>query len=366
MTELSTLPGGDRLIALAKAVDGRPQDIRNIVTDWREAADLTSEHAGKLGASVRGVDAAWQGRSADAFNTYMLGYGKAADGLHDLLDECALALSTVADALVDAKQEVDRLCLQAVTQADEYTAAYQKAHGGASPPPTDLGVSNLVEQNITSAKLEVEKVDAAMTAAQGLVVKLGEDYRSKPQTFAKIEAATTRDFVPRDKHTVDWRRTVGYKPGDGVNLASYRPSGNGSFGGFGPSGPPPAAGGGPAPTGQIKDWIEQALQILKGQGYDMSKMNASDIWMIIRHESGGNPHAINNWDSNAAAGTPSKGLMQTIDPTFSRWALAGHKDIWNPVDNIIAGVRYAVERYGSVSAVPGVVGMKTGSGYRGY
>jgi SLT domain proteins len=95
-------------------------------------------------------------------------------------------------------------------------------------------------------------------------------------------------------------------------------------------------------------------------------MNTADIWMIIKYESGGNPNAINRWDSNAAAGHPSKGLMQTIDPTFSRWALPGHTDIWNPVDNIIAGVRYAIGRYGSVSAVPGVVGMKDGTGYRGY
>jgi SLT domain-containing protein len=58
--------------------------------------------------------------------------------------------------------------------------------------------------------------------------------------------------------------------------------------------------------------------------------------------------------------------MQTIDPTFDRWKLPGHENIYNPVDNIIAGVRYAVERYGSVSNVPGVVGTKTGGGYQGY
>ncbi|GAA3674951.1 hypothetical protein GCM10022224_044100 [Nonomuraea antimicrobica] len=45
---------------------------------------------------------------------------------------------------------------------------------------------------------------------------------------------------------------------------------------------------------------------------------------------------------------------------------AGARDIYDPVDNIIAGVRYAVAGYGSVSNVPGVVGMKTGGGYQGY
>ncbi|MFC7589993.1 transglycosylase SLT domain-containing protein [Nonomuraea antimicrobica] len=88
--------------------------------------------------------------------------------------------------------------------------------------------------------------------------------------------------------------------------------------------------------------------------------------MIIQHESGGNPNAINLWDSNAEAGHPSKGLMQTIDPTFDAYSLSEYRDIYNPVHNIIAGVRYAIDVYGSVSSVPGVVGMKTGAGYSGY
>lgn len=36
---------------------------------------------------------------------------------------------------------------------------------------------------------------------------------------------------------------------------------------------------------------------------------------IIWRESNGNASAVNNWDSNAAAGTPSVGLMQIIEPT---------------------------------------------------
>jgi hypothetical protein len=152
--------------------------------------------------------------------------------------------------------------------------------------------------------------------------------------------------------------------------SSHAPGGGGGgsaggFGGYGSSGPPPS-GSGPAPQGQVADWIREAIEILKAQGYPVDKMNPNDIWMIIQHESGGDPNAINNWDSNAARGTPSKGLMQTIDPTFNAHALPGHTNIYNPVDNIIAGVRYAIDRYGSVSNVPGVVGVNTGSGYRGY
>ncbi len=133
-----------------------------------------------------------------------------------------------------------------------------------------------------------------------------------------------------------------------------------SASGFG-SGPPLAR-----PTGTEAQWINSALGVLAGHGYDVSHINPADIAAIIQHESGGNPNAINGWDSNAAAGHPSKGLMQTIDSTFYAHALPGHTNIWNPVDNIVAGVRYAIDRYGSVANVPGVVRLHEGRSYIGY
>jgi SLT domain-containing protein len=69
----------------------------------------------------------------------------------------------------------------------------------------------------------------------------------------------------------------------------------------------------------------------------------------MNQESGGNPRAINLWDSNAARGTPSIGLMQTIGPTFN--AYAGRfrsRGIYDPFANIYAGLNYAVQRYGSL------------------
>jgi len=88
---------------------------------------------------------------------------------------------------------------------------------------------------------------------------------------------------------------------------------------------------------------------------------------MIQHESGGNPNAINLWDSNAKKGIPSKGLMQTIDPTFNSYKLAGYNDIYNPVHNIIAGVRYSLRNYKSLSNVPGIRNLNSGrGGYVGY
>ncbi|MFC9897817.1 transglycosylase SLT domain-containing protein [Nocardia sp. NPDC127579] len=129
------------------------------------------------------------------------------------------------------------------------------------------------------------------------------------------------------------------------------------------------AGSGPPrsrPAGQQGQWIDEAMEVLRRNGYDTSRIDPADIAAIIQHESSGNPNAINLWDSNAAKGIPSKGLMQTIDPTFNAYSLPGHRDIWNPVDNIVAGVRYAIDRYGSVDNVPGLVQMRQGGAYQGY
>jgi uncharacterized protein YukE len=135
--------------------------------------------------------------------------------------------------------------------------------------------------------------------------------------------------------------------------------------------PPPApepvqAGDPPRGGNNVDSWIQQAVAILREHGYRPEQIDPEAIETIIRHESSGDPSAVNDWDSNAARGTPSMGLMQTIEPTFDRWHLPGHGQILDPVDNIVAGVRYAVARYGSVSLVPGVLSLAAGKAYRGY
>ncbi|MGW8365415.1 transglycosylase SLT domain-containing protein, partial [Streptomyces wedmorensis] len=74
----------------------------------------------------------------------------------------------------------------------------------------------------------------------------------------------------------------------------------------------------------------------------------------VMRESSGNPQAINLWDSNAAAGTPSKGLLQVIEPTFLAYHVPGTSmDLFDPVANITAACNYAADRYGSIDNVNG-------------
>lgn len=68
----------------------------------------------------------------------------------------------------------------------------------------------------------------------------------------------------------------------------------------------------------------------------ITDFNVDMIERIIANESGGNPRAINLNDSNAKAGTPSKGILQYIDPTFNNYAMTGHQNIYNPLDQLIA------------------------------
>jgi Transglycosylase SLT domain len=97
-----------------------------------------------------------------------------------------------------------------------------------------------------------------------------------------------------------------------------------------------------------------------------SRLSTNAAYIVVRHESGGNPHAYNGWDVNAAQGHPSEGIAQVIGPTFHSYKLHGYGDIWNPVDNMVAAFRYAISRYGSMNNIPGVVAVRQGGSYIGY
>ena len=115
-----------------------------------------------------------------------------------------------------------------------------------------------------------------------------------------------------------------------------------------------------APPGQVRDWIVQGLSIV-GQGGNQKWING--LYTIAMRESGGNPRAINLWDSNAAKGTPSKGLLQFIDPTFRAHALPPYLDIWNPIHQVVADWFYIRSRYGDISKVQQADPSQTPKGY---
>ncbi|MFD8597339.1 transglycosylase SLT domain-containing protein [Kitasatospora sp. NPDC059646] len=133
--------------------------------------------------------------------------------------------------------------------------------------------------------------------------------------------------------------------------------------------PAPAPAPAPAPepakptyANNLDGWIAEARDVLAAAGKPVPSAKAMRAAAIA--ESSGNPNAVNNWDSNAKKGTPSIGLTQMIEPTFRAYALPGHKDIRNPVDNLIASSRYCDARYGSMDNMAAARGY--GAYWRGY
>jgi hypothetical protein len=62
--------------------------------------------------------------------------------------------------------------------------------------------------------------------------------------------------------------------------------------------------GGDSAGGNVASWITQALGITGAPASWLGPLST-----LVQKESGGNPKAINLWDSNAKAGHPSKGLI---------------------------------------------------------
>lgn len=116
------------------------------------------------------------------------------------------------------------------------------------------------------------------------------------------------------------------------------------------------------PSAGVEQWRTLATRALQMTG-QYSEANLERLLYQMQTESGGNPNAINDWDINAINGTPSKGLMQVIDPTFRAYAMPGYdKNIYDPLSNMLASIRYAVSTYGSLAAAYRGVGYEDGIG----
>jgi len=137
-----------------------------------------------------------------------------------------------------------------------------------------------------------------------------------------------------------------------IAMSSAAVPANAFFGAFG------GGAGGPATAGgNLAAWIMAAIAIT---GND--PLIAAAVQRRIMFESGGNPNAINLWDSNAMAGDPSRGLMQTIGSTFNAYHQPGTSfNIFDPVANIAAALNYIRSRYGSIYMIdPPVQGYAAG------
>lgn len=111
----------------------------------------------------------------------------------------------------------------------------------------------------------------------------------------------------------------------------------------------------------VAQWGPTVARVLADLGLDQRYVYG--VLRQIRQESGGNPNAVNNNDSNWASGYASFGLLQTIAPTYQSFAPPGQRgnitwvtvngraqrfvpEMVVPYNNIYSGVNYAKTRYG--------------------
>lgn len=90
-------------------------------------------------------------------------------------------------------------------------------------------------------------------------------------------------------------------------------------------------------AGGAKAWIPNIKKAAKRMNVDLTSGGLQAILRRITQESNGSASIVNNWDSNAKAGMPSKGLLQYIQPTLNSWVPKGVKpDLGNGYTQLLA------------------------------
>lgn len=365
--------GGAVTTAVAKIKDADAAAVTTAAAKLSMAGTDLSTYSTEVAGAVTNLDAAWEGASADAFVAYMNKFKTAGTDIGTSLTDAAGALNNAATAISGAKSYISTRCDQALSEIRTWT----DNHPQASTDDFNSMTTRVCSEAARDIDTHLDGTEQTLAASLGTL----NSSKTPASKFSALAQPNTQPFVPQPGQPVTWTETPEptTSPSNATNNTQQTATnsggggsshggggsshGGGGGGGLGSSGGPPA--GGP-PPGNVQEWIKQAIEELRKQGINVSEADAQRIWQIIQHESGGNPHAQNNWDSNAAKGTPSKGLMQCIDPTFNSYKLPGHNDIWNPVDNICAGVNYAISRYGSLGNVPGIKATASGGSYVGY
>lgn len=379
--DVAALPGGagESLADSAKPVyTADPGAITAIATDLTTAATAAEGCNKAVGTAVTDLDS-WTGDTATAFKGYMAKFTGAGTAGQTAMTAAAAAVDDAAKALTDGKSSLEKLFEQVLT---DYKANL-RSYGTVAPHPTPAEAStaagDAVDDNSGAITAQINTVNAALGTAATAINKAASGFTPKFSSLSTpgespAQATTVSAAAPTKSQSAPAGSSGGSADGgsgsgggggggySGGGGSGGGGGGGGGAGGMGSSGSPPSS----PPPGNVQQWIQQAIQILEQNGVPASELNANDIWTIIQHESGGNPNAINLWDSNAQAGHPSKGLMQCIDSTFNSHSLPGHTNIYNPVDNVIAGVRYALSRYGSIGNVPGIKAVNAGGHYVGY
>ena len=368
-TDIAALPGGEQLAAFVRAVQGGGF-VDEAGAALTSTLSQSGEAAGAVQAAVARLEQSFTGAPATAFADLMAEFGQQSRVFQQSGTALAGSLASVGPAFGQLRLAVETIATNLLFQVGQVHIARAGVTAGM-----DADITALVSQATAAAEASVMQFELVLGQANGTITAelpaFGRTFSSLPVVgdstgfdvglhiqapmapLAEMHVPEQMAGSPPVELTTRTPLQDPNMPPIRVDVPSQPP----------PSQPPPAGAGS---SSGVDGWIDQATRILVANGVPAAQLDHQVLATIIAHESNGDPGAVNNWDSNAAAGTPSIGLMQTIGPTFQAYALPGHTDIYNPVDNIIAGTRYALARYGSLDNVPGILSVRSGQAYVGY
>lgn len=350
---IANIPGSEEIQRKAdKIFAGNVGSIESMRSSFQKAHQEATDSHNDLVTAIEAAKPNWSGTGADAFHSYMQKFTDASAAAKELLNRGIQGLNQAVQQLQKAQADVTNamndMAKDFHNQMAQAQSAYEAAHKtdpDAQPPDPDAIGRTVIAAHKGAIDQAVQEYDQAMDmVARDLNQALTA---SAAQRFTAISppghAGTSAQSAP-------------------VGHSGHHSGGGGVNAGALSAAVPPDV----QVSGDVDQWIQQAKELLAQQGIYLSDDDIKALKVIIQHESGGNPNAANGWDSNAAAGHPSIGLMQTIQPTFDANKVPGHGNIKDPVDNICAGVQYAIHRYGSLENVPGVKAVAHGRAYVGY
>ncbi|WP_218683939.1 peptidase M23 [Carnobacterium maltaromaticum] len=225
---------------------------------------------------------------------------------------------------------------------------------GAVLPGFDKGNSSLGDF-VGNAKDTVIDTAQNIGGAISGAAKTAYEWISDPIGKVTELIASKNPFNASSTNTIQ-KVGTGFINKTGEGLKNWVQDKMGSFMGSGSTGEGPTGAG-------VERWRPFVMRSLVQNGLPTSEAYVGAWLRQIQSESGGNEKAVQGdiGDINNKTGDLAKGLLQTISATFNAYKHAGHGDIFNGFDNMLAAMNYAKSRYGSTSMLS-VIGH--GHGYK--
>ncbi len=365
---------------------GDANSIVNSANGWANAGQELMSTAQKYRQETERQTCNWTGPAADSYRTAAATQAKNLDALSKISKSVSDAIAGAGKALAEVRKAVIDTINQACNRIIMIIIEALAAAWGSFGASIAKGIAQSVQTAVSAAQKMLTKIQKLISTLQKVmqliqkVLQLAQAVKQLLQLVGgnanpggNAQPLPVGPAVPLNYagNISDGTRPAG-SPGStpltssaggpAYNYDAYAPGGSPAvnrtpldggpayrYDGFGqlpqgvpswgPSGPPPDPGH-PASRVDQARWIGSAVQILVEHGVDPSRIDTGRIAEIVNQGSGGNPHAVDLNHPEAQNGYPPKGLMMITDPVFQEHRVTGYHNIYQPVDNLLAGIGY--------------------------